>query len=85
MRHYVPIWESRGRSVDFIADYDAEDMDVQLTTDRQGALLTFLTPRGWVGVRLGRSDLEGFRGRIAHELSRRVPPSRKQEEETTAP
>ncbi len=61
--------------MDFIADYDAQDMDVHLTTDRQGALLTFLTPRGWIGVRLDRSGLEGFKGRIAKELSRRVPPS----------
>jgi hypothetical protein len=65
--------------VDFIADYDAEEMDVHLTTNRQDALLTFLTPQGWVGVRLGRSDLEGFQGRISNELSRRIPPAPKTE------
>jgi hypothetical protein len=71
--------------VDFIADYQAEEMDVHLTTDRQGALLTFLTPRGWVGVRLDRTDLEGFKGRISKELSRRVPPTANDTEETTPP
>lgn len=59
--------------MDLIADYDATDADAHLGADLQEAVLLFLSPDGWVGVRLGRADLEALQARISRELSRPVP------------
>jgi hypothetical protein len=56
---------------DLIKDYDAKDADAHIATDGS-AVLTFLTPEGWVGVTLGRGGLEAFQDRISRELSRPV-------------
>jgi hypothetical protein len=56
---------------DLIKDYDAKDADAHLATDGS-AILTFLTPDGWVGVMLDRAGLEAFQARISRELSRQV-------------
>jgi hypothetical protein len=53
---------------DLIKDYDAKDADAHLATDGS-AILTFLTPDGWVGVMLDRAGLEAFQARISRALS----------------
>jgi hypothetical protein len=63
--------------MDLHADYDAKDADAHLDKVTQEASLTFLTPEGWVGVRLGRADLEALQARISRELSSPKPPAQR--------
>jgi hypothetical protein len=60
-----------------VKDYTASQADVRLTSDGQNGIVLFLTPEGWVGVELGRRDLEALRDRILAELSRPVPPAQR--------
>jgi hypothetical protein len=62
--------------MDLIKDYDAKDADVHLATDGS-AILTFLTAEGWVGVTLGRADLEAFQGRIVRAISAQARPGQR--------
>jgi hypothetical protein len=60
---------------DLFKDYHARDGDAHLTSSGQEAVLMFLCPEGWIGVTLGRADLERLQARISRELSRATLPT----------
>ncbi len=59
----------------YVANYQASGVQLDLTTDRKEARLTFETAHGQVEVLVARDDLESIRSAIARELARRSPPS----------
>ena len=60
--------------MDLIKDYDAKDADLRMTQNGAEAMILFLTTEGWVGVTLGRADLEAFQDRVRRVLSGPTPP-----------
>ncbi|HEY1709616.1 MAG TPA: hypothetical protein VGG10_15215 [Rhizomicrobium sp.] len=58
--------------MEMVKDFDAKQADVRLAGDGS-ALLMFLTTKGWVGVTLGRGDLEALQDRIHVALSPPTP------------
>lgn len=56
-----------------IKDYVCSDADVHLTSDQTEAMLTFLTPEGYVGISCPLRVLEALQDRISYRLGARVP------------
>jgi hypothetical protein len=61
------------QALDFVAEYTSTDAGIYLTTDRQGGLLMFSTPPGWISIALDRDQLAGLKDRVAAELNRKPP------------